>query len=375
MLAPARKISSCMNSKLNIENGFKLVVPSPTMMVRQKIKEATQRGEALLLTGVTMGGGPCHWAARDHAKAGYPIFATPEAAKTFDDNLENVAGQGIKVISEDEAIKMADSVTKVELRDFDFEGIARSFGEFGVPLDSLDAVAVAVFDHGAAPPDVSDRQFRFDYLDEHIKAKNHLSAFAFLADEIPPIMTRLQAVVDSANGFDAPLVVMDTAPAAVLGATLDPNVAARDRVMVANVGNFHTLAFRLGPSGIEGVFEHHTGLLDLPKLEGLLSSLADGSLSHDDVFGDHGHGALIYEKEALSLNGRGFGVAVTGPRRKMMVSSSLKPYFVAPFGDMMITGCFGLLASVANILPELADPILKSLSQTRDSGIAPWDVI
>ena len=364
-----------MNSKLNIENGFKLVVPSPTMMVRQKIKDATQHGEALLLTGVTMGGGPCHWAARDHAKAGYPIFATPEAAKTFDDNLENVASQGIQVISEDESIKMANSVTKVELRDFDFEGIARSFGEFGVPLDNLDAVAVAVFDHGAAPPDVSDRQFRFDYLDEHIKAKNHLSAFAFLADEIPPIMTRLQAVADSANGFDAPLVVMDTAPAAVLGATLDPNVAARDRVMVANVGNFHTLAFRLGPSGIEGVFEHHTGLLDLPKLEGLLRSLADGSLLHEDVFGDHGHGALIYEKAALSLNGRGFGVAVTGPRRKMMMSSSLKPYFVAPFGDMMITGCFGLLASVANILPELADPIQKSLSQTRDSGIAPWDVI
>jgi len=362
------------DSQLNIENGFKLIVPSPTMMVRQKIKDATQRGEAVLLTGVNMGGGPCHWAARDHAKAGYPIYATPEAAKTFDDNLENVVDQGIRVISEDEAKSFKDSVTKVELRDFDFEGIARSFAEFGVPLNNLDAVAVAVFDHGAAPPDVSDRQFRFDYLDEHIQARNRLSAFAFPADEIPSIMTRLQAVVDSATGFEAPLVVMDTAPAAVLGATLDSNVAAQERVMIANVGNFHTLAFRLGPSGVEGVFEHHTGLLDLPKLEDLLSSLADGSLSHEDVFGDHGHGALIYENEALHLNGQVFGVAVTGPRRKMMVRSRLKPYFVAPFGDMMITGCFGLLAAVANILPDLADPIQKSLSQTTDSGIAPWDV-
>ena len=96
-------------------------------------------------------------------------------------------------------------------------------------------------------------------------------------------MTRLQAVVDSANGFDAPLVVMDTAPAAVLGATLDPNVAARDRVMVANVGNFHTLAFRLGPSGSEGVFEHHTGLLDLPKLENLLQSLALAGRRFEDT--------------------------------------------------------------------------------------------
>ncbi len=63
---------------------------------------------------------------------------------------------------------------------------------------------------------------------------------------------------------------MDTAPAAVLGATLDRRVGERPRVMVANVGNFHTLAFRLGPGGIEGVFEHHTGLIDLPRLESLL---------------------------------------------------------------------------------------------------------
>jgi len=362
------------DSKLNIENGFKLIVPSPTMVVRQKIKKATQRGDAVLLTGVTMGGGPSHWAARDHAKAGFPIYATPEAAKTFDDNLEHVAAQGIRVISEDEAARLGDTVIKVKLRDFDFEVIARSFGEFGVPLDDLAAVAVAVFDHGAAPPDISDRQFRFDYLDEHIQEKNRLSAFAFLADQVPPIMTRLQAVVDSANGFDASLVVMDTAPAAVLGATLDPKVAKRERVLITNVGNFHTLAFRLGPSGIEGVFEHHTGLLDLPKLEGLLNALANGSLQHEDVFGDHGHGALIYEQEALDLNGQEFGVAVTGPRRNMMVNSSLRPYFVAPFGDMMITGCFGILSAVADVLPNLADPIRASLSQIGDSGIAPWDV-
>ncbi len=362
------------DSKLNIENCFKLIVPSPTMMVRQKLKNATQRGDAVLLTGVTMGGGPSHWAARDHAKAGNLIYATPEAAKTFDDNLENVTAQGIRVISEDESKSLGDSITRVELRDFDFEGIARSFGEFGVPLDDLAAVAVAVFDHGAAPPDISDRQFRFDYLDEHIKSKNRLSAFAFPADDIPPIMTRLQAVADSANGIDAPLIVMDTAPAAVLGATLDPKVAAQNRVMIANVGNFHTLAFRLGLAGIEGVFEHHTGLLDLPKLEGLLRALADGSLQHADVFDDHGHGALIYEQEALNFNDQVFGVAVTGPRRNMMVNSSLKPYFAAPFGDMMITGCFGLLSAAADVLSDLAAPIRESLSQIGDSGIAPWDV-
>ena len=67
------------------------------------------------------------------------------------------------------------------------------------------------------------------------------------------------------------------------------------------MGNFHTLAFRLGEKGIEGVFEHHTGEIDLPKLETLLRALADGSLKHEDVFNDMGHGALMYSEKYLSL--------------------------------------------------------------------------
>ena len=131
---------------------------------------------------------------------------------------------------------------------------------------------MGVFDHGNAPADVSDRKFRFDYLDERIRKLNKLSAFAYRAEAVPVIMTRLQAVVDSAQDINIPLVVMDTAPAAVLGATLDLKVGSRERVIIANVGNFHTLAFRMGSKGIEGLFEHHTGLLDLKKLESLLLS-------------------------------------------------------------------------------------------------------
>jgi hypothetical protein len=52
---------------------------------------------------------------------------------------------------------------------------------------------------------------------------------------------------------------------------------------------------------------------------------------------------------------------------------SLRPYFPAPFGDMMLTGCFGLLAAVADVMPALAEPIRASLLQTGNSDIAPWD--
>jgi uncharacterized protein (DUF1786 family) len=369
------------DSRLDLENGFKLIVPSPTMRVHRRIKEATRQKEAVLLSGVTMGGGPSQWAAEAHVKAGFQLFATPDAARSFNDDLEVVQASGIRIVEEDEANSLPASVLRLELRDYDFQAIANSFDQFGVPLDDLAAVAVAVFDHGNSPPGYSDRQFRFDYLDKRIRAENRLSAFAYLADDVPPIMTRLQAVVDSARrqqgAFigDMPMVVMDTAPAAVLGATFDPKVAEPARVLIANVGNFHTLAFRMGPDGIEGVFEHHTGLLDIEKLDSLLGALAQGNLAHEDVFGDHGHGALIYNATPFDIEKENYGVAVTGPRRNMMRASRMRPYFAVPFGDMMITGCFGMLAAVADVIPELADPIRASLIGVGGSGTPPWEIL
>jgi hypothetical protein len=52
---------------------------------------------------------------------------------------------------------------------------------------------------------------------------------------------------------------------------------------------------------------------------------------------------------------------------------NLRPYFATPFGDMMIAGCFGLLAATAEILPELKETILSSLNGTRRKGATPWE--
>jgi len=49
----------------------------------------------------------------------------------------------------------------------------------------MTAVALAVLDHGAAPPNISDRQFRLDYPDAHNRTENRLSAFAFSSNQIP----------------------------------------------------------------------------------------------------------------------------------------------------------------------------------------------
>jgi uncharacterized protein (DUF1786 family) len=379
------------DSGLDIENGFKLVLPSPTMMIHRRVRQAlshagtTQTRTPILLTGYQMGGGPSAWAIEEVARAGIPVYMTPSAATTLNDELDKVEALGIKIISEDEANGLSSPVQRLELRDFDFHTISKTFEEYGVSLNDLEAIAVAVFDHGNAPAGVSDRQFRFDYLDARIRAKNSLSAFAYFSTDIPKIMTRLQSVADSAGNLPCPLVVMDTAPAAVLGATHDPIVATRKQKIICNLGNFHALAFRLGEKGIEGVFEHHTGEIDLAKLESLLRRLADSSLKHEDVFNDMGHGALMYSKRRFEFGKDDFDVVVTGPRRSMfrttedgqrtMVNgqSSIVPYFATPFGDMMLAGCFGLLAATAEILPNLAEAIDGSMRGVLGRGAAPWD--
>jgi len=360
------------DTQLHPENSFKLVVPSPTMIVRRQIQSATRKTAPVLLTGVTMGGGPSHWAAEDHLKAGGTLYATQTAARSFNDDLDYLQESGIQLVSDDEARRLPGDVVRVQLKDFDFGAIQRSLAEFGVGLDNLAAVAVAVFDHGNAPADVSDRWFRFEYIADRVQANPQLSTFAFRSENIPPIMTRMQAVVASASDVDAPLVLMDTAPAAVAGALLDPAVNGRSPLLVANIGNLHTLAFHMDTDGIVGTFEHHTGMLDEVKLTRLLRELADGSLRNEDVFMDQGHGAYINTSKPFVFPKDDFGVVITGPRRMMMQHSPIRPYFATPYGDMMVAGCFGLLTAIADKMPELSEPIWASLR--GEQGKPPWEL-
>src|SRR5438132_10363006 len=156
------------DSDRELENCFKLVLPSPTVVIADRVRAATAMRARLVLQGVTMGGGPSHWATMDHVRAGLEAFATPEAARTFDDDLDAVASMGIQVVSDDEAIRLADGgAVRVFMRDLALGQILQTLAGFGVKVQ-LSAVAVAVFDHGAAPPGFSDRVFRFNYLRDRL---------------------------------------------------------------------------------------------------------------------------------------------------------------------------------------------------------------
>lgn len=332
-----------------IENAVQLIMPSPTALLAERVKQATQDRVDLVLTGVTMGGGPDHWAVEAHLKAGLQVYATADAARTFDDDLERVAAMGIRIV---DSAAGANGARRLELRDFYLAELVEALRAFGVST-VFDAVAVAVFDHGAAPPGVSDRRFRFDYLREQVARGIGLEGFGFLAAEIPARMTRMQAVADSWTSSE-PLFLMDTGPAAILGALDDAAVAAADPVVVLNIGNFHTIAALLHGRRIAGLFEHHTGELSRPKLEQYLDALAVGALSNDRVFEDMGHGALELGVNASPPE----RLAVTGPRRGLLDGSRLNPHLAVPHGDMMLAGCFGLLRALAARLPEFA-PVVE----------------
>ncbi|MEP7200700.1 MAG: DUF1786 domain-containing protein, partial [Chloroflexota bacterium] len=333
------------DSTREIENCLKLVMPSPTALVADAIKRATAQRQAILLTGTLMGGGPSQWAAEEHRRAGLDVYATPSAALSFNDELSEVEKMGVRIVSEDEARRLP-HVARIEMRDFYLDQITRAFAAFGLALD-VDAYAIAVFDHGNSPSGYSDRRFRFDFIADTIRAHGRLSAFAFMRDAIPPRMTRMIATAHSVT-TDKPVLLMDTAPAAVLGALEDPRAQSRPHALIANVGNFHTLAFHLGDGKINGVFEHHTGELTAAELETYLDKLARGVITNDEVFNDMGHGALVFDATAPAPS----DLVVIGPRRGLLRGSALNPYFAVPHGDMMIAGCFGLVRAFGDHAPE-----------------------
>lgn len=337
------------------ENGIQMVMPAPTVLVAERIRQTTARKKPLVLTGETMGGGACTMALREHLAAGLAVHATERAARTFSDDLSKVASWGVKLVSDDELAALKGA--KITTGDVDFPSLEKAFAAWDVKLEP-DAIGIAVLDHGAAPPGESARRFRFRYLEENLKKQDNLEALVYPASEVPEHFTRMGAVVRSLAA-KAPLVLMDTGAAAVLGASLDGEGAVHPERLAVNLGNSHTLAFHLDGVKVLAMFEHHTSGLSLVRLEELLGRLVSGELTNDEVWNEGGHGALVFKG-----GGKPFLLA-TGPQRAMIRPSRLKPCFAAPFGNMMLAGCFGLVRAVSLRFPQWQDEINKALYASK----------
>ncbi len=312
-----------------VENAVKMVLPAPTQVLARRLQNLTAQGRPVFLGGRVMGGGALTGAVRRHLAQGLPLYASPQAALTLSDRLEVAQGWG--VILTDSA--PPDAVT-LALGDFDAQVWRPVLAAFQVPYPSH--FAVAVQDHGFAPHE-SNRRFRFQYWEDFLRRGGLLADLAFC--DPPPQFTRMLAVQKTLPGA----LLMDTCAAGVRGALLDPQ--ARDRqkegLLVVNLGNAHTFAVLVQGERLWGIYEHHTGLLTTAKLFDHLTRFRAGELTNDEIFQDHGHGCA-YAPNYPPASKFSFSV-ITGPQRRL--AQGWPGHFAAPLGDMMLTGCFGLVAS------------------------------
>ncbi len=312
----------------SLENCPKLVMPSRTQIVAQQIKLATAEGADIYLNGYLMGGGACSAALKSHIRAGYRAFALPHAAKTFNDNLEIVKKLGVEIVSEQPA-----GTKGIALADIDLVALGQALNAFGLGLPNR--YAVAIQDHGEAVGQ-SNREFRFTLWRSFILGGGDLGELIFSA--APVYFTRMRSVQASVpNAW-----VMDTGAAAVWGILSDPLSQTKQQqgLIALNIGNSHTLGVLVKGSRVLGIFEHHTGLITPDFLAEQVAKFKAGELTHQEVFAAGGHGAYIHPEYKGDFD----FVALTGPRWEM--ANGLEAYRVAPFGDMMLTGCFGLISAI-----------------------------
>lgn len=326
-----------------LEDAVRLVVPSRTQVVAAQIRGATRRGQTVLFAGPTMGGGADGAAMKAHLAAGHAFVATEEAGRTFVDDLDKLLALGVRVIGEGAAAQLrerlpAGGLTEVRSGDLDPEGLCAALALLGVE-PRFDAVAIAVQDHGFDPHG-SNRVFRFAFWRTAVQEGRPLGALFYAAADVPPEFTRLKAAAGYAEALadGGPALAADTGPAALYGA-LPPG--ASDAVLV-NVGNGHTLCAVARHGRLAGVFEHHTRLLDRRRLEEYLRRFLAAELDDDEVRAEGGHGAVLGDPIP-----DGLPLLVTGPRRALLAGSELPLEFAAPHGDMMLTGCYGLLRAFA----------------------------
>ncbi len=327
-----------------LENAVKLVVPSRTQVVAAQIRAATRHGQTVLFGGPLMGGGPDTAAMKDHLAAGLAFVTTAEAALTFADDLDKVRARGARVVGAaamDELRRRLPegSAAEVASGDLDPAGLRAALELLGVE-PAFDAVAVAVQDHGFSPGG-SNRVFRFGFWQAAVQERRPLGELFYDADAVPAELTRMRAAAAWARELagSGPALAADTGPAALYGAL----PAGVDDAVLVNAGNGHTIVVVTRGGRLAGVFEHHTRLLDGPRLQDYLRRFLAGDLGDDEVREQGGHGAVLATGDAAGLP-----VIVTGPRRALLEGSDLALEFAAPHGDMMLTGCFGLLRAFAD---------------------------
>lgn len=311
------------------ENWPRFVLPAPARLVAAAIARCTEARRAVWLHGYNMGGGFAG-AVRKHIEAGLPLYATLAASRALGDDEERLQASGI-IIQE----HCPSHASAIALADFAPGQWQTLLAAAGLPAPSR--VLAAVQDHGHHPLPGGNRAGRFALWREMLTQSDG-DPIRWLHTTPPAAFTRMVALAHCTGG-----PVADTGTAAVLAALATPEVLERSHrqgVTVVNMGNSHVLAFLLYRERVYGIYEQHTGLRPVPDILEDLREFRLGWLPDEVVRSQGGHGTAFL-KEAIPAEAEGFASTfLLGPQRELLRGHG---QCFAPYGDMMLAGCHGLL--------------------------------
>ncbi len=325
----------------SIENCVKMVLPSPSQVLATKVREATRLQKDLFVKGDIVGGGALAYALRSQVKKMLRVVMTENAAYTIRNNLDEVRALGIE-ITQGNPPNDFNGETLI-LEEVNLTKLEAFLADFNETLSDVNVVAAAVQDHGVFPKGASNRRFRIRKMKELLKENPRPETLAFTEEEIPSCFLRMNSAAQASRRQlpKAEALVMDTAPAAILGCLKNLADDETDPVLAVNVGNGHTMAAIIKAGKVVGVMEHHTRLLSPQKIERLLVNFAEGKLSDEEVFKDNGHGLFFLTKPPSFSKIK--NVIATGPNRNILTKTALPVHFATPAGDVMMTGPIGLV--------------------------------
>ncbi|MBP2143461.1 uncharacterized protein (DUF1786 family) [Methanococcus voltae] len=308
------------NNEKNIENAVKLILPSPTQILGSTISKMK---ENLRIDGEIMGGGAVSYYILKKIKQGYTVEISEDCAQTIRDDLDQVRAKGI-------IIKDKIENPNVILKDLDFYMYKNIFNTINTDFEP-DHVCVACQDHGFVKGQ-SDRVTRFKYFKE--KLSETRNPYDFYFEKKTGYFTRFNVILNSLKNENYKGFVMDSKIASVCGIMNYANEQKIDEYIGLDIGNGHTLGVSIKNNLIYGLYEHHTNLLTKEKLLDYNEKLKSCTLTNEEVFDDMGHGACPLAPINLAKT------YIAGPNRRIFKDYGEYAY---SGGDVMITGCVGLL--------------------------------
>lgn len=330
------------NSK-KIENCIKMVLPSPSLLYAEKVREYTKARKNLLIEGDTIGGGDFASALINHIEEGLRVLMTRKAAYSIRNNLQQIKDLGVEIVKKTSIFNNI-CFEKLIIEEINLEKIKRFLSNFNENMSDIDMIAIAVQDHGISAKNISNRKSRILLIKKILRKQDgKIEALCFIKENIPTSLLRMRSASEAIRRQipKTDFLIMDTAVAAIAGCLYRLNVKNTEIILLVNVGNGHTMATIVSNNKILGLIEHHTELLNPKKLNTLLSAFCDGSITDEEVYNDGGHGLFFLQKPPGISKISKF--IATGPNREILENTNIRFEIATPAGDVMMTGPIGLV--------------------------------